>query len=196
MAATFDFSPPRLEACGSLAKGEVRPPYSDIDVMIVSSSGDGMRVRDAVPQLAASLNRRLLAIFVDPLSSEGIFCSIYSGPLKVDWFVAEQDTVRRAMVWNGNKPPPYDWKSHPWDWTWWLWCKLKNGKYDLVSSELPKLWQILRTHGSDVDEFPPAVPDPRNVRNLEEFIVRTLDKLPKDNAPLVDEITLAIRASR
>ena len=131
LTPSFGLSSCKFEACGSLARGELRPPYSDIDLLIVASEGQGKKVRDVIPQFAHSLGK-LLTIFADPFSSESTFCSIYSGPLKVDWFVAEpkkehhddSNKERITMVWNGNKPPPYDWESHPWDWLWWLWCKV------------------------------------------------------------------------
>src|SRR5487761_702173 len=66
----------------------------------------------------------------------------------------DSNKERITMVWNGNKPPPYDWESHPWDWLWWLWCKVHRGRNELVSNELPKLLQFLRMHDISVEEFP------------------------------------------
>ncbi len=191
-------SPCKFEACGSLARGELQPPFSDLDLLIIASEGDGGRVRDEIPRFATTLGN-LLTIFADPLSSESTFCSIYSGPLKVDWFVAEdkkeypKDTItKRTMIWKGTAPSPYEWESHPWDWLWWLWCKLNNKKCGLVSCELTKLWQFLRLHDIDVEEFPSSIPNEADSARLRELLLATLDILPRANFRLSKEISDAM----
>jgi hypothetical protein len=195
----------RVEVRGSLRRGKLNPPYSDIDLLVIAPQGAGRQLRDAIPGAVATLGGGLLTIFVDPFSPEGTFCSIYPGPLKVDWFVAEESRGERSghdadissdevvvTVWNGKNSPPYDWESHPWDWLWWLWCKMHGEKSELVSSELPKLWQFLGLHGIEVGDLPPTMPDPRDIGELNRLLRVTMGMLPSSNARLADEIRRAV----
>ena len=185
-----------MELTGSLSRGEVRPPYSDIDLVLVCQKGDGVMLRDEMVKIAGSLNTKLLAIFVDPFSPDACFCSIYSGPLKVDWLTAEEEAmdskVVRSIVWRGNNPPPYDWESHPWDWIWWLWCKLRRGNVDLVRTDIPRLWQFLVLHGADPRNFPTSVRNSVNSAELKAHLLATLNLLPAQRTPLALEIRRGI----
>lgn len=178
----------KLEIVGSVARGEAVPPYSDLDLLLVAPEGEGQTLRDRVPDLAGRLGE-LLTIFVDPFSSQGCFCSVYSGLLKVDWFVEEESRDGRKRVWTGRQPPPTDDSSHPWDWTWWLWGKVRTGKLNLAAEELSKLWQFLVLRGAPPNSFPATVPRPGH-DDLVAFVLRTLDHLPE--APMGAEVRSAI----
>ena len=183
----------RLEVTGSFARGELSPPFSDLDLALVASAGAGPAARDGLPEFARSVDRDLLAIFVDPLHPEACFCSIYRGPFKVDWWVYEEDEAGdRTIVWRGNKPPPYDWASHSWDWFWWLWGKARRGKDDTVRHELPRLWHFLTMNGVDPRRFPAAVRKNATSRDLLPLIRRTVDLLPDQDEALAREIRLAV----
>jgi predicted nucleotidyltransferase len=180
----------QLEVVGSLARGDFVPPYCDIDLLVIAPAGEGQHVRDLVPEIAA-FTGDLLTIFVDPFCTRGTFCSIYRGPLKVDWFVAEVHGDGRRAVWAGHKPPPYDRDAHPWDWLWWLWCKVRSGKYELVSKELSKLWLFLSLRGTSSEAFSPFVPDP-DQDDLERLILATMSHLPAPEQPVACEVRSAI----
>lgn len=166
----------KLEIVGSVARGEAIPPYSDLDLMLVAPEGEGQALRDRVPDLAERLGG-LLTIFVDPFSSQGCFCSVYSGVFKVDWFVEEEGRYGRQLVWTGRQPPATDDTGHPWDWIWWLWGKVRTGKLDLAAEELSKLWQFLVLRGVSPESFPAKVPDPKR-DDLASLVLGTLDHLP------------------
>jgi predicted nucleotidyltransferase len=189
-----------VEVTGSLSRGELRPPYSDIDLLLVCQKGYGVRLRDEMVRIAGSLNTRLLTIFVDPFSSDACFCSIYSGPLKVDWLTAEEEVVDsrpvRTIVWRGDNPPPYDWKSHPWDWIWWLWCKLCKGDINLVRTDLPRLWQFLVLRGTEPRSFPDSIRSSVTSGELQTHLLATLDLLPAQETPLAVEIRRGIEQAR
>lgn len=183
----------RLEVSGSLARGELSPPYSDLDLVLIAPTGAGPTVRDGLPQLARTIRRELLAIFVDPLHPEACFCSIYRGPFKVDWWVYEEDEGGdRTIIWRGDNPPPYDWASHSWDWLWWLWGKARRGKDDTVRYELPRLWHFLTMNGIDPRRFHASVPKNATSLELLPLIRRTMDLLPDQNEALGCEIRRAI----
>ncbi len=191
------FSSVALEVSGSLARGELSPPYSDLDLVLVAPKGTGTSVRDHVPKLAKSLSKELLALFVDPFSSSGVFCSIYRGPLKVDWDVFEDtEGSQRTAIWRGNDPPPYDWESHCWDWIWWLWCKAARGKDDPIIGDLPRLWLALTLRGADPRKFPRSVPKTIASENLLELLRYTMDFLPASKSLLASEIRRAIEADK
>lgn len=189
-----------VEVTGSLSRGEVRPPFSDIDLVLICQKGYGVRLRDDMVRIAGSLNTKLLTIFVDPFSPDACFCSIYSGPLKVDWLTAEEEVVdsklTRSIVWRGNNTPPYDWESHPWDWIWWLWCKLCKGDVNLVRSDLPRLWQFLVLHGTEPKSFPDSIRNSVTSAELQAHLLATLDSLPAQKTPLAVEIRRGIEQIR
>lgn len=190
----------RVEVTGSLSRGDLRPPYSDIDFLLVCQKGDGTKLRDEMVRIASSLNTELLTIFVDPFSPDACFCSIYSGPLKVDWLTVEEEEVDskvvRSVVWRGNNPPPYDWKSHPWDWIWWLWCKLCKGNVDLVGTDLPRLWQFLVLRGVEPRNFPASIGNAASSSELQRHLLATLELLPAQKTPLAEEIRRGIKQTR
>lgn len=183
----------RLEVSGSLARGELSPPYSDLDLVLIAPAGAGANVRDHVPELARSVGRELLAIFVDPLNPLAVFCSIYQGPFKVDWWVFEEaEGSQRTAIWRGNDPPPYEWASHCWDWLWWLWGKARRGKDDVVKHDLPRLWQALTLRGIDPRQFPASLPETTTNRDLLALLRHTLTLLPASDTALGREIWHAI----
>jgi hypothetical protein len=176
---------------GSLATGELVPGYSDLDLRVLAPAGEGQKVRDQIPQMAASLGE-LLAIFVDPYSAIGTICSIYPGPFKVDWFVSEVSEVGERDIWSGSKPPPYDEDAHPWDWVWWLWGKVRRGECKLGGEELSKLWLFLVLRGVSPTSFPAGVP-PRDQEVLRKLILETLNHLPAPDQEVAREVAAAIR---
>ncbi len=180
----------RLEIVGSVARGEAQHPYSDLDLLVVTPEHEGPVMRDDMRELA-SASGNLLTFFVDPFCYRGTICSIYRGPLKVDWFVAEEVSGRRHPIWSGRHPPPSDPEGHPWDWIWWLWGKVRTGRLDLTAKELSKLWQFLVLQGSDPRGFPPAVPDADQAR-LERLVLETVQKLPAQSCPVAKEVRTAI----
>lgn len=183
----------RLEVSGSLARGELSPPYSDLDLVLLAPPGKGAALREHVPTIARSVERDLLAIFVDPLHPEACFCSIYRGPLKVDWWVYEESgPSRRVAVWRGDAAPPYDWASHSWDWLWWLWGKARRGKDDVVVYELPRIWQFLAINGVDPRMLPASLPPTLKNRDLVDLLRKTMKLLPRPDCPAGREIRLAI----
>jgi hypothetical protein len=183
----------RLEPVGSFATGRLVPGYSDLDLLVSTASGEGPAARDIVPVLAERVGD-LLTLFVDPFSSIGTLCSIYPGPLKVDWFICEEDAGTRTWVFSGTKPPPYDPDSHPWDWIWWLWGKIRRGDCQLGRTELTKLWQFLVLRGASPDQFPKVLPAAEQSQ-LEALVLSTLDCLPTSPRRLAREISDAIRAA-
>jgi predicted nucleotidyltransferase len=194
--ASDGFSSIRLEVSGSLARGELSPPYSDLDLLLVAPKGTGASLRDHVPKLARSVSD-LLAIFVDPFSSSGVFCSIYSGPLKVDWWVFEEtEGSQRTTICRGNYPPPYNWALHCWDWTWWLWTKARRGKVELVMGDLPRLWLALTLKGIDPPKFPTSIQKTTTNEDLLELLRYTMGLLPASESPLAREIRHVIEAER
>jgi hypothetical protein len=182
----------RLEPAGSFATGSLVPGYSDLDLLLSAPRGEGPAVRDIVPALAERAGD-LLTLFVDPFCPRGTFCSVYSGPLKVDWFVCEEDDGTRTWVYAGTKPPPYDPDGHPWDWIWWLWGKIRRGDCELGRTELTKLWQFLMLRGAPPDRFPKTLPA-ADQSQLEAHVLRTLDWLPTGPRRLAREISEAIRS--
>ena len=182
-----------LEVVGSLARGELVPPYSDLDLLLVAPSGHGQELRDLVPEIATSMGD-LLTIFVDPFCPRGTLCSIYRGPLKVDWFVDEEGPNGRREVWTGHRAPPCDVEAHPWDWLWWLWCKVRAGKCTLAARELSKFWLFLTLKGAAPGAFFPLVPDPSQ-DDLQDLVMRTLDHLPAQGHPVAREIRHALEQS-
>lgn len=178
----------RLEVVGSLARGEARPPYSDIDLMLIAPDGVGPSLRDRVPKVAEAAGE-LLTIFVDPFSWQGCFCAVYDDLLKVDWFVADGEREDRRMVWSGEQPAPYDPIGHVWDWTWWIWGKIRSGKPDLAATELSKLWAFLVRRGVRSEVFPQHVPRPTD--DLPFMLISTLQHLP--TGPIADRVERAIR---
>ena len=188
-----DVAATQLEVSGSLARGELSPPYSDLDLALIAPAGAGANVRDHVPALARSVGRELLAIFVDPLNPLAVFCSVYRGPFKVDWWVFEETAdSRRTAIWRGNAPPPYEWASHCWDWLWWLWGKARRGKDDLVKQDLPRLWQFLTIKGVDPRQLPPTLPESTPHEDLLALLRQTMNLLPAPDAALGHEIRFAI----
>jgi hypothetical protein len=183
----------RLEVSGSLARGELSPPYSDLDLLLIAPRARGAAVRDQVPAVARAADPGLLGIFVDPLHPEACFCSIYRGPFKVDWWVYEElDLSSRVPVWRGDGPPPYDWTSHSWDWLWWLWGKARRGKDEVVVHELPRLWQFLAINGADSHALPARLPATLATRLQLDLLRRTMHLLPDQDGPLGREIRRAI----
>lgn len=183
----------RVEVEGSLTRGTLKPGYSDLDLRLVAPPGQGPGLRDRLPVIAAGLGE-LLAFFVDPASNIGTLCSLYPGPLKVDWFVCEQRGAQRVDIWSGRRPPPYDPQAHPWDWLWWLWSKIQGGDYSLARRELCKLWLFLELHGVEPAQLPSAVP-PKHGDTLRRLVIETLPLMPNRHSRLGLEIGAAIRAS-
>lgn len=184
-----DVAAVRLEVTGSFARGELSPPYSDLDLVLIAPPEMGPKVRDRVPELAKTAGRELLAIFVDPLHPEACFCSVYRGPFKVDWWVFEElDGAQRTAIWRGNDPPPYEWAAHSWDWLWWLWGKARRGKDDVVKHELPRLWQFLAINGADPRRLPACLPASTANRDLLRLLRQTMNFLPAPDTPLGREI--------
>jgi predicted nucleotidyltransferase len=182
----------RLEIVGSLARGELAPPYSDLDLLVVAPEGEGAAARDQIPDIAV-LCGDLLTIFVDPFCSKGTFCSIYSGPFKVDWAVSERSPRGQCVVWTGRARPPSDPDGHPWDWIWWVWCKVRSGKLELARSELSKLWQFLVLRGVSPSVFPALQPE-KEQSGLERLVLATLRYLPRPQQPVAREIAHAIES--
>jgi predicted nucleotidyltransferase len=182
-----------VEATGSLASGELVPGLSDLDILVEVPIGRGPATRDSIPLLARQLGD-VLTVFVDPFSAIGTICSVYPGPLKVDWFVREGRPPSHKWIWRGASPPPYDSDAHPWDWVWWLWGKLRRGDCELARSELSKLWQWLTRSGVPPNAFPPELPSANQAR-LEELVVATLPHLPTSPLDLADEVSQAIRSA-
>jgi hypothetical protein len=91
-----------LEAAGSLATGELVPGLSDLDIVVSVPTGRGPATRDSIPLLGRQLGH-LLTIFVDPFSAIGTVCSVYPGPLKVDWFIREGKTPPPSVDLEGSK---------------------------------------------------------------------------------------------
>ena len=183
-----------LEAAGSLARGELVPGLSDLDIQVSAPVGRGAATRDAIPELARRLGEPL-TLFVDPFSAIGTICSVYRGPLKVDWFVCEGRPPDRVWIWRGTQPPPTDPDGHPWDWIWWLWGKVRRGQCELARSELAKLWLWLQRSGVSPSAFPAELP-PASQARLEEFVIDTLAHLPSPDSELATHISRAIRAAR
>ena len=180
-----------LSPAGSLARGELIPGLSDLDILVVAPDGRGPETRDAIPALAEELGP-LLTLFIDPFSAIGTLCSVYAGPLKVDWLVCEGEPPDRTWIWSGRQPPPYDADAHPWDWIWWLWGKIRRGECELGRSELAKLWQWLVRNGVSPTAFPPGLP-PAEQAQLEALVLETLRQLPSRHERLAAEIAGAIR---
>ena len=182
-----------LEAAGSLATGELVPGLSDLDIMVSVPTGSGPATRDSIPLLARQLGH-LLTVFVDPFSAIGTICSVYPGPLKVDWLIREGKSPPQVWIWRGAKEPPYDPYGHSWDWVWWLWGKLRRGQSELARSELSKLWQWLTRNGVPPTAFPPELP-PANKARLESLVIDTLAHLPSHPSELAAEVSRAIHST-
>ncbi len=182
-----------LEAAGSLASGELVPGLSDLDIAVSVPTGRGPATRDSIPLLAQELGH-VLTVFVDPFSAIGTICSVYPGPLKVDWFIREGKSPSQVWIWSGAKQPPYDADGHTWDWIWWLWGKLRRGHSELARSELSKLWQWLTRNGVPPTAFPPELP-PANQARLEALVIDTLPHLPSRPTELAEEVSRAIRSA-
>lgn len=177
-----------LEIVGSVARGKAKYPYSDLDLLLLTPEGQGPLVRDEMHSLVSAAGDPL-TFFVDPFSHQGTFCSVFQGPLKVDWFVAEDVNGRRQDVWSGRRQPPRDPEGHPWDWIWWTWGKFRNGRMEFAAQELTKLWQFLVLEGADQRTFPPLVADPSG---LVQLVRATLSKLPGQSRRVAQEVRGAI----
>lgn len=191
-SSAVDLAATRLEVSGSLARGELSPPYSDLDLVLIAPAGAGANVRDHVPALARAVGRELLTVFADPLTP-AMFCSIYRGPLKVDWWVFEEtEGSQRTAIWRGNNPPPYEWAWHCWDWLWWFWGKARRGKDDVVKQDLPRLWQFLTINGVNPRRLPALLPERTPNRDLLGLLRQTMNLLPAADTALGREIRDAI----
>lgn len=127
---------PGLRLIGSRSTGTAGP-LSDWDFLI--ETADPQPVTAALPRLVEPIGP--LAAFFDPLSRRATFIVIIPGPVKIDLITdtpREPEPARDPSI---DSLPAID--QHFWDWTLWLAGKKLNGRSDLVTAELAKMYDFL-----------------------------------------------------
>jgi hypothetical protein len=121
---------------GSRARGNALP-CSDWDFEV--RSVDFTRTAAKLPEHVSAMGP--LGQLWDPLSPTWCYMLMLRGPTKVDLIFDEPHHEKDPWVVTPDTLQDVD--DHFWDWTWWLATKDQRGRYDLVRSELAKLYSFL-----------------------------------------------------
>lgn len=164
---------------GSYADGRLSPPYSDLDVLSVAAPGQGAAVRDAVIDVARSLDD-VLGVTIDPFDRQAIVYSIHATGLQVDWFIVERSGGEERPVWRGERPQPIDLACRAWSsllYTLSLLIRSDDAESRrLTARDLAEHWVWLSANGVDVSPLLPYVPSAND--DLRRLIAETADVLP------------------